>query len=140
MCGEAQAEPATLSRIAPNGCQESPFNNTLVEIQLEKPGRCTRLRRQRLDEGSTKLKMIFPTLMPRMEQRNELSAGNVERADITPLPCVAPKASEGKIAGLRLSTVLTADDVIYLVGRIGVVLVEKTVLTTIARALCYESP
>jgi hypothetical protein len=45
----------------------------------------------------------------------------VKRTDVAPLPSVASQASEGEVIQVGQTTVFAADDVIYVMRRIGVV-------------------
>ena len=84
--------------------------------------------------------MIIPALMPRVEERHERAGFRVKRTDIAPLPCIASKASIGKVVGIRLAAMFAANDVVYLMRRVRIVFMKKAILTAKDGAFCDESP
>jgi hypothetical protein len=84
--------------------------------------------------------VIVPTLAPRVEERRERAGFRVNRTDIAPLPCIASKASIGKVIGIRLAAMFTANDVAYLVRRVRIAFMKKAIFTSKGGAFCDESP
>lgn len=130
----------SLTRVTARGCQQSPLNHPLVEVQLEKPRRCFPFIRKRLDYGSVEKEMFVPTLSPGMEETHKLAGPGVDRTNIASLPCVASKAGVGKIPGIRQPTMFAAYYVVYLMRRIGVVLMKEAILAPVPGAFSDELP
>lgn len=84
--------------------------------------------------------MIIPTLAPRMEETDERPSLRFNRTDITPLPCIAPKASIRKVVGIRQAAMFAANDVVYSMRRIGIAFMKEAILTPICGSFCDESP
>jgi hypothetical protein len=84
--------------------------------------------------------VIVPTLTPRVEERRERAGFRVNRTDIAPLPCIASKASIGKVVRLRLAAMFAANDVVYLMRRVRITFMKKAILTPKCGAFCDESP
>jgi len=84
--------------------------------------------------------VIVPTLAPRVEERRERAGFTVNRTDIAPLPCIASKASIGKVVGIRLAAMFAANDVVYLMRRVRIAFMKKAILTSKGGAFCDESP
>jgi hypothetical protein len=84
--------------------------------------------------------VILPALEPRVEETYKCAGLSVEGTNIGPFPRVASKAGIRQVAGIRLPAMFTADDVVYLMRRVRVVLVKVTILTPVAGAFCDESP
>lgn len=126
-------------KVAPvpaDGGQELALNNTLLDVKFEHSCRRPPFRCKRLDHGCPKHEVVIPMLAPRVEQGDKSAALGINRTDIA---CIASKASIGKVAGIRLSTMLTADDVVNLMRRIRIAFVKEAILTSKARAFCDES-
>jgi hypothetical protein len=83
--------------------------------------------------------VIFPTLPSRVEEVYEPTAFSIERTDIAPFPCIAAKTGIRQILSVRSSAMFAADDVIYLMRRVGIVFVKETILTAMTGALSNES-
>jgi len=83
--------------------------------------------------------VVIPTLAPWVEEGHKRAGLSVNRTDVAPLPHITPKASIGKVAGIRLPAMLTADDVVNLMRRIRIAFVKEAVLTPKGSALCDES-
>ena len=56
--------------------------------------------------------MIIPTLVPRVKEFNERASLSLNRTAIAPLPCIASKASVGKVIGIRQPARFAANDVV----------------------------
>ena len=59
--------------------------------------------------------MILPTVAPWVEETHERASLRIERADVTPLPRIASKASIREVVNFRETAMLAADDMVYLV-------------------------
>ena len=75
-----------------------------------------------------------------MEEVHERTGLSIERTDIAPFPCVAPKTGIGEVVGFRSPAMFATDDVVYLVWRVRIVFMKEAILTAIASAFCNESP
>ena len=80
--------------------------------------------------------MILPPLASRVERGSERAGFRIKRTDIAPLPGIASKASIGKVVGIRLATMFSADDVVYLMRRIRIAFMKKAILTSKGGAFC----
>jgi len=118
--------------------QAAPFNNALVEVELQESRGCLSLKCERLDYGASKQEMVIPALAPRVEEIHERPTPGIDRANVAPLPRIAPNAGIREVAGIRRSAVLTTDDVVDLVRRIRIVFVKKAILTAIRGAFRDE--
>jgi hypothetical protein len=90
------------------------LNNALVEIELKYLRRSFPFSSAWLDYGSSKDEVIIPMLAPRVEETHKHAGLRVERTDIATLPCIASKASIGKVVGIRQPAMFAANDVVYL--------------------------
>jgi hypothetical protein len=84
--------------------------------------------------------VIVPTLAPRVEEGRERAGFGVNRTDIAPLPCIASKASIGKVLGIRFAAMFAANDVVYLMRRVRAAFIKKGILTSKGGTFCDESP
>jgi hypothetical protein len=82
--------------------------------------------------------MVIPAQAPPVEEIHERSAQGIDRANVAPLPRIASNAGIREVAGIRRSAVLTANDVVDLMGRIRIVFVKKAILTAIRGAFRDE--
>ena len=62
----------------------------------------------------------------------------IDGSDVASLPDVAPEAGIGEVLNLGASAVLPADDVVYLVGKVSVVLMQQAVLAAVSGAFRDE--
>ena len=62
--------------------------------------------------------MFVPFVAPGVEERHENIGRGVEGAGVAPFPEIATDAGVGEVGRIRETPVLTADDVIDLVGRV----------------------
>ena len=75
-----------------------------------------------------------------MEPRNNLTGSRIERCDVASLLGVASKAGIGQVVLVGTPTVLAADDVVYLMGRIRIVFMKEAIFAPMRGAFCNESP
>jgi len=127
------------ARVSPQRCQELPLNDALFDVELEHPYRGRSLRSDRLDKGCSKDEVILPTVSPRMEEAYKRAPLCVDRTYIAPFPHITSKAGVGQVIAVRPASMFAADNVVDLMGRIRVPVMEKAILTTIGGALCDES-
>jgi hypothetical protein len=71
--------------------------------------------------------VVIPALSPRVEETLERSTAGIDRANVAPLPRIASNAGISEIGGVRRSAVLTTNDAVDLMRRIGIVFVKKAV-------------
>jgi hypothetical protein len=83
--------------------------------------------------------VVNPALAPGVEESDQRSAPWVDRADVAPLPRVAPNAGIREVSGIRRSAVLTANNVVDLMRRIRIVFMKKAILATVRGAFRDES-
>lgn len=76
------------------------------------------------DEGFVVVKMTAPSLPPWVEEGYESAGGFEQGADVAAFGDIAAEAGEGEVFLRRLPAVLATDDVVYVVGMVGVVLME----------------
>jgi len=76
------------------------LSDALVDVKLEKPGRCFSFVGQRLDDCSSKYEVILPTMKSRVEETEKPSGMGVNRSNISALPNIASQAGIGQVARL----------------------------------------
>jgi hypothetical protein len=82
---------------------------------------------------------VLPALLPRKSwfQRLKIVFRRLQ-TDIAPLPCIASKASIGKVVGIRLAAMFAVNDVVYLMRRVRIAFMKKAILTPKGGAFCDE--
>jgi hypothetical protein len=93
---------------------------------------------QRFDDGSLQPKMVGAPVFPRIEKRDQTSRAREQRPNIGTLPQIATEATISEVILGRRTAMLPAYYVIYLMGRIRIVLVQQTVFATELCAFAYE--
>lgn len=78
--------------------------------------------------------MLRPLLPARVEQRNKVARFRIDRSNVTAFPGIATQAGISEVLERGRPSVLPANDVVYLVRRIGIIFVQKTVLTSVPSA------
>lgn len=81
--------------------------------------------------------MIGPIVTARVKKSNGPSCARIDRRNITPLVAVTENAGICQVVALRRAAMLAANDMINLVRKTCVVLVDKAILATIVRAVSY---
>ena len=122
-----------------DGHQAPPLHDALVKVELQESCGCLSLKCERLDYGASKHEVVTPAVAPRVEETHEHAAQGIDRANVAPLPRVAPNAGIREVAGIRRSAVLTANDVVDLMRRIRIVFMKQAILTAIRGAFRDES-
>jgi hypothetical protein len=115
------------------------FSTLAPGSKLQQPRRHVAFSSQRLNDGSLQAKMIGPPIFPRIEKRNQTSRARGQRPNIGTLPQIATEATISEVIPGRRAAVLPAHNMIYLVRRIRVILIQQTVFATELRALGYQS-
>jgi len=118
--------------------QELSLNHALSQIQFEQASGHHPFLRQWFDQRICQSEVVAPALLPGMKERNQSPSDFVDGSQVTPLPSVAAYAGVCKIVWLRESAMFSADDVIELMRRIGVILMQQTILTAMSRALRHQ--
>jgi hypothetical protein len=67
-----------------------------------------------------------------------LTGFRIDGSDVASLPGVAPEAGISEVLNLGASAVLPADDVVYLMGKVSVVLMQQAVFAAVSGAFCDE--
>jgi hypothetical protein len=78
--------------------------------------------------------MIEPRLLSGVEEASELACFRIVRADVARFAAVAWQARKSKILERCFAAVLFGDDVVDLMARGRIVLVNQAILATIRRA------
>jgi hypothetical protein len=95
------------------------------------------LRPAALAVGSKRLELevVIPVIASRVEKTHKLTRMRLNRADVAPLPRVAPQAGVRKVYGVRPATMFAANDVIDLMRRIRVTFMDEAILASLFRTL-----
>jgi len=104
--------------------KQPPLRYALFGVELQQPRGSFAAWRERFNHETAQGKMIAPSVTPRIEQYNHPARFRVPRSSVTSLPDVAPEARIGQVLALGESTMLPADDVVYLMGKVRVVVVQ----------------
>ena len=108
-----------------------PFNDSLIEVELEKPGCCIPFRGKRLNDSTSNYEVILPLLESWIEQRGKLPGVGTDSSDIAAFRGIASQTSMGQVVRLRCAAMFSADNVINLMRRIRIVFVEQAILTPV---------
>lgn len=84
--------------------------------------------------------MLLRAITPLVKETNQLTSASVQRANVAALPNIASQSGIRQSVRNRCAAGLAADDVVDLMGRIGIVLVQQAILASIAGALGDELP
>ena len=83
--------------------------------------------------------MLSPFLQAWVEQRNKLAGLRVDGSNVTALPGIAAQASKSEVLEYGHSFMLPGNDVVYLVGRVGIIFVQQAIFASISSALRNEA-
>jgi hypothetical protein len=90
------------------------------------------------DESASQREMVGPAVDARVEQREDSAAIGIHSCEVRSLVRVAMDAGQREIGGVVAPTVLPRDDVLDVMGGLGVFLLVETVFTAVAGALADE--
>jgi len=110
--------------------QQSPLDGPLCCVEAQQTRRDFAHGLQRLNNFAIKSEMVTPQMAPGVKQWDRLTV-TVQRRNIGTFVPVAKNTSIGEIARIRRATVLSAYDVINLMGKARTILVNPAVFAPI---------
>lgn len=132
--GTAESAPAVLIS-AYSQCESlcNPFRT----VQPQESQRPAPNDRKRINEAGVKPEMICPLIATRIEQQDRISGRRIDRSDVAAFIAVAEDAGVCQVLKIGGTTVLAAHDVIDLMRKTDIVLVDKAVFATMSSAGGY---
>ena len=113
-----------LTRIAPFRYQLLPLIDAERIIQFQRrDGRATNAGFAN-NESAEQFKMLVPNLRSWVEERRDFIINRVQRGDFSAFVFVAFEAGERQVDEDRCAVVFARDDVVYLMGKIRIVLMQ----------------
>ncbi len=123
-----------LRRIALGSNQCSPINQAGLVVQLQQLNRCAPSRSQADYLFATQFEMIAPLLLAWIEEPNNFSGYRIKSHEIGTFVTIAKLAGQGQVIAPGLPSVFDGDQVVNLMRRLGVILMQQTIFAATTRA------
>jgi hypothetical protein len=116
--------------------KNAPPHDTFRCVEPQHAGRHGTNRIDRLDDSAIQPEMIFPSALPGIEQRKQIARGGHGRY-VRTFISIADHAGKGKIVRTRLAAMLSAYNVIDLMGKGTVIFMKQAIFASEHRPLHY---
>lgn len=122
-------------RIPSQTLEQAPLQDSFRGIESQQAD-CNRADvRDRLNPRTVNPEMFLPSVAPRMEEPQCLSSVGPERGNIAPFIPIANNAGISQVFLHRRPAVLATEDVVDLVRKAGIILMDEAIFTAMAGPL-----